>query len=124
MKTPFTRIRWSAVLLGLAVAVGVWGAWRYTHPKPDTANVQLPNYDGPMAERDYAGGMKRFLVYGLNTARPALPAQLTEAGVSYFEVAGCVPPIDSIAGIRAYNDQMRILLQRDTGLDLTTFLPR
>ena len=98
--------------------------WNHVHPKALPATYEPPVYDESAAERDYAAGRKRFLVWGLNTSRDPLPNALLERGVTYADVAGCVPPLGVINGIAAYNRRMRDLLQQDTSLDLSAVIIR
>lgn len=112
--------RQTVVILLVAVGAGGGGLWWFKYRPGSQVTSQMPDYDASLAEKDYAAGQKRILVYGLNTTRPPLPTPLTDLGVSYFEVAGCAPPMNCMAGITAYNHRMRDLLQRDSGLDLSS----
>ena len=98
--------------------------WSHVHPKPRLATYERPVYDESAAERDYSASRKRFLVWGLNISRAPLPNALLERGVTYADVAGCVPPIGVIKGIAAYNRRMRELLQQDSALDLSAVIIR
>ena len=106
-------------MLLVLVAIGTWAAWRVIQTQRIQATYHFPTYDSTLADQDYGAGQKRILVLGLNTARPELPTALVERGVTYFDVAGCVPLHNSLSGIAAYNERMRELLQRETGLDLS-----
>ena len=119
------KIRSSGLLICLAVSVAVvggWTVWSHVHPKHRPATYAPQVYDESAAERDYAAGRKRFLVWGLNTSRAPLPNALLERGVTYAAVAGCVPPIGVSNGIAAYNRRMRDLLQQDTSPDLSAVI--
>jgi hypothetical protein len=120
MKTRFSAL--SIRLIILVTALAAWALWIHTTSQPHPVAYKPPVYDASVAERDYAAGHKRFLVYGLNTSRAPLPNALLERGVTYLDVAGCVPPVDMIEGIVAYNRRMRNLLQQDTSLDLSAVL--
>lgn len=116
MKTRFSPLPIRLIIL--AAAFAAWALWIHKRSHLLPLTYQSPVYDESAAEQDYAAGRKRFLVYGLNTSRSPLPTALLERGVTYTDVGGCVPPINAIEGIAAYNRRMKDLLQQDTSLDL------